>query len=116
MNNEYQQAVEQAKANLADVKERGGDALGSRWEDVRKTLMTPEERAASAIRVAVMGELIKARNERNITKPELERLSGVSQPLISRMETGDENTRLDTVVKVLASLGKTLYVGDLQEA
>ena len=31
------------------VKERGNDALASRWEDVRKTLMTPEERAAEGM-------------------------------------------------------------------
>ena len=116
MNNDYQQAIEQAKLNLADIRERGEDALGSRWEDVRKELFTPEEIRESNLRVAIMGELIKARNEKNVTKRDLERLSGVSLPLISRVETGDERVRLDTVLKVLAPLGKTLYVGDLQEA
>ena len=66
MNNdmEYLQAIEQAKANLTDVRERGEDALGSKWRDVRKTLFTPEERATSAVRVALMTELTKARGER----------------------------------------------------
>ena len=56
------QAIDQAKANLTDIKERGADALGSRWSDARKNLLTPEERAASAIRVGLMTELIHARN------------------------------------------------------
>ena len=60
---QYKQAIEQAKANLADLRERGTDALGSRWEDVRKELFTPEELAASSLRVGLMIELTKARNE-----------------------------------------------------
>ena len=36
-------------------------AIGSSWEDVRKELFTPEEIAESDLRVALVGELIKAR-------------------------------------------------------
>ena len=115
MNNDikYVQAIKQAKANLADVKERGNDALGESWEDIRKELLSPEERAASNLRVAIIGELIKARNEKNISQRELEQLSGIKQPVISRMESGATSPQLDTVLKVLGALGKTLYVGDL---
>ena len=112
---EYMQAIEQAKANLADAKERGEDALGESWEDVRKELFTPEEIAASDVRVAIMSELIKARNEKNISQRELEQLSGVKQPIISRMESGTTSPQLDTILKVLWALGKTLYVGDISE-
>ena len=62
-----------------------------------------------------MSELIKARNEKNISQRELEQLSGVKQPIISRMESGATSPQLDTVLKVLGALGKTLYVGDIQE-
>jgi Trp operon repressor len=114
--NEYKQALEQAKANLADVRERGEDAIGGSWEDLRAELFTPEEIAASNARVAIMSELIKARNENNITQRELENLSGVKQPIISRMESGATSPQLDTVLKVLGALGKTLYVGDIPKA
>ena len=115
MNNdtEYLQAIEQAKANLADARERGEDAIGGDWVELRSELFAPEEIAASNLRVAIMSELIKARNEKNISQRELEILSGVSQPVISRMESGAVSPQLDNILKVLGALGKTLYVGDI---
>lgn len=41
--------------------------------------------------------------------------SGVSQPVIARMETGSVAPQLDTILKVLGPLGKTLHVVDLDE-
>jgi len=86
------------------------------WAEVRPQLYTVEEIRESNLRVAIIGELIKARNEKNISQRELEQLSGVKQPVISRMEAGETSPQLDTILRVLAPLGKTLYVGDLQEA
>ncbi len=37
-------------------------------------------------------------------------MTGVRQPVISRMEQGKTSPRLDTVLKILSSLGKTLKV------
>ena len=37
------------------------------WDEVRSELFTPEEIAESDLRVALMGELIKARKERGIS-------------------------------------------------
>ena len=62
-----------------------------------------------------MAELIKARQEQNISQRELEQLSGVKQPIISRMEAGVTSPQLDTILRVLAPLGKTLYIGDLKQ-
>ena len=42
MSSEYAQAIEQAKANLADVRERGVEALGS-WRELMHELFTPEQ-------------------------------------------------------------------------
>ena len=84
------------------------------WDDVEKELFTPEEIAESKLRVALIGELIAARKEKGITQRELEELSGVKQPMIARMESGSTTPNLSTVLKVLAPLGKTLYIGDLQ--
>ena len=107
---EYKQAIKTAKANLADLRERGADAIGGDWETLRKELLTPEERAASNLRVAVMIELTRARKERGISQKRLEELSGVRQPVIARMERGNTSPQIDTVLKVLAPLGKTLAV------
>ncbi len=75
-----------------------------------------EEIAESDLRVALIGELIKARKEQGISQRELEELSGVRQPVIARMENGNTTPNLSTVLKVLAPLGKTLYIGDLEKA
>ena len=86
---------------------------GHSWSEVRELLLTPEERAASNLRVAMMVELVNARKERGISQKKLEELSGVKQPVIARMEKGSTSPNLETVLKVLAPLGKTLYIGDL---
>ena len=89
-------------------------AIGSSWEDVRKELFTPEEIAESDLRVSIIGELIKARQEKGISQKKLEELSGVKQPVIARMEKGTTSPQLDTILKVLAPLGKTLAVVPLE--
>lgn len=43
-------------------------ALGPTWDEVRKELFTPQEIATSDLRVALIGELIKAREEKGLTK------------------------------------------------
>jgi len=88
-------------------------AIGSNWKDIEKEVFTPEEIAESNLRVALVGELIKARKEQGISQKKLEELSGVRQPVIARMEKGSTNPNISTVLKVLAPLGKTLYIGDI---
>ena len=90
-------------------------AIGSNWKEARAELFTKEEILESDLRVAIMTELIEARHEKGISQKKLEELSGVSQPVIARMETGKANPRFDTVLKVLASLGKTLVVVPLEQ-
>ena len=60
-------------------------ALGGTWEELQKELFTPEEIAASNLRVALIGELIKARQEKGISQKKLEELK---IPLIAE-DTGD---------------------------
>lgn len=95
---------------LKEVKMMNNSALGRTWEELEKEIFTPEEIAASDLRVAIIGELIKARQEKGISQKKLEELSGVKQPVIARMEKGSTSPRLDTVLKVLAPLGKTLAI------
>jgi predicted transcriptional regulator len=40
----------------------------------------------------------------------LEQMSGVRQPVIARMEKGTTNPQLETIIKVLAPLGKKLAI------
>ena len=96
-----------------DVKKN--PAIGEDAVAFMESFMTPEEIAESDLRVAIIGELIQARREKGITQQELEKRSGVAQPVIARMEHGTTTPRLDTVLKVLAALGKTLVVAPLPQ-
>jgi ribosome-binding protein aMBF1 (putative translation factor) len=88
---------------------------GHSWSAARKELFTPEEIAESDIRVALIGEVIKARREKGISQRRLEQLSGVRQPVIARMENGTSVPNLDTLIKILLPLGKTLFIGDIKQ-
>ena len=90
------------------------NAIGSKWDDVRKGVFTSEEIAESDLRVALIGELIKARQKKGLSQKKLEEMSGVKQPIIARMEKGTTSPQLDTVLKILAPLGKTLKVVPLK--
>jgi hypothetical protein len=64
--NQYVEAIEQAKANLADLRERGEDAVGGDALEFIDGFLTPEEIAASDLRVAEMIESTRARAEKSI--------------------------------------------------
>ena len=89
-------------------------AIAGTWEEWEKSHFTPEEIAESNLRVALIGELIKARNERGVTQKQLEEMSGVSQPVIARLERGTTRPNISTVMKLLAPLGKKLAIVPLE--
>ena len=89
-------------------------AIGESWEDVERELFTPEEIAESKLKVSLIGELIKTRQEQGISQKKLEELSGGKQPVIAHMEKGYTSTQIDTLLKVLAPLGKTLAIVPLK--
>ena len=55
MSDEYSQAIEIAKANLADIRERGEDALVN-WGDIARKYFTPEEIAQAEREADIMYE------------------------------------------------------------
>lgn len=86
------------------------NAIGRDALKFTDSLLTSEELAQSNLRVALIGELIKARQEMGLSQKKLEELSGVKQPIIAGMEEGLTSPKLETVLRVLAPLGKTLAV------
>lgn len=88
--------------------------LGDSWDELRKEIYTPEEMAECDLKVAVINEIIKAREENGISQRELEKLSGVKQPVIARMEKGTSTPHLSTILRILAPLGKTLKVVSIE--
>ncbi len=80
------------------------------WQNVRKEILTPEQIALNDVRLEIAVQLIKARKKNGITQKELERLSGLTQSAIARMEHGNRNTGIDTITKALFPLGMKLAV------
>ncbi len=101
--------------NNSEREIRENPAIGRTWDEVRAELFTPEEIAESDLRVALIGELIKARKEKGLSQKKLEELSGLKQPVIARIERGVTSPQLNTILKILVPLGKTLAVVPLKE-
>ena len=113
---EYLAAIEQAKANLVDLKERGEDAIDSgSWKDFRKELYTEKELTEIDFRVSIILQLIRARRERGISQKKLEELSGVKQSAIARLERGNGNPQIGTLQRLLIPLGMTLKVVPVEQ-
>ena len=74
------------------------------------SLLTEEEKNECEIKVALLSEIINARNSAGFTQKELETASGVKQPVIARLEKGSTDPQLSTILKILAPLGKTLAI------
>ncbi len=87
--------------------------IGRTWKEVRKEIFTPKEILESDLRVALISEIIKARQEQGITQEELEKLTEVKQPIIAKMEEGTIPD-IDTLIKILIPLGKTLAIVPLE--
>jgi DNA-binding XRE family transcriptional regulator len=90
-------------------------AIGRAWGKARKELFTVEEIAESNLRVDLIGEMINIRKEEGISQKKLGELTGIKQPVIARLEKGTSSPRLETVLKVLAPLGKTLAIVPLED-
>ena len=93
---------------------KNNSAIGKNWQEVRKVLFSTEEIAESNLRVALITELIQARQEQGLTQKQLEELSGVKQPVIARMERGTSTPSVSTIMKLLAPLGKKLAIVPLE--
>ena len=84
-------------------------------EEIQSTLYITDEKEDNGLSVILINDIIDARKRQGITQRQIESMSGVKQPIISRMERGTTDPKLSTVLKILSSLGKTLQIVPLQE-
>jgi len=98
------------------MKNKAISPVGDDWDDLRETLLTPEERAQTDIKVALLNEIINARQANGLTQKELETASGVKQPVIARLERGSTDPQLSTLIRVLAPLGKTIAIVPIDQS
>jgi len=86
------------------------------WEDIEKTFdFTQEEWDEIDLKVKIVGEIIEARQSKEVTQQALEELSGVRQPVIARLENNNSDPRLTTILKILRPLGKTLAIVPIED-
>lgn len=64
----------------------------------------------------VITEVVNSRHAARLSQAKLASAAGVKQPVVARLETGVNSPRLDTLLKILTPLGKTLKVVELAEA
>ncbi|MDR2713428.1 MAG: helix-turn-helix transcriptional regulator [Clostridiales bacterium] len=85
------------------------------WEQLKTemTALSQEDWDEIDLKVKIIGEVINARQGENLTQQALEKLCGVKQPMLARIESGDTDPQLGTILKILRPLGKTLAVVDL---
>ena len=85
------------------------------WDDLKKemTALSKDDWDEIDLKVRIVGEIINARREEHLTQQALEKLCGVRQPMLARIESGDTDPQLGTVLKILRPLGKTLAVVDM---
>ena len=69
-----------------------------------------EEIAESDLEAELIMALIDARESQGISQRALENMSGVKQPVIARIEKGVNSPTTETLIKLLAPLGKKLAI------
>ena len=89
-------------------------AIGESWDDFKKAHYTPEELAASRLRVELMRELVAARKEKGFSQRSLGAATGISQPVIAKLEKGITSPQIDTLSKLLYALGMKLAIVPLE--
>ena len=62
-------------------------------------------------KIKLANKLTEMREQMGLTQAELAKKMGVSQQLISKIESGDDNISLETLVKFVYILGMTLKIG-----
>ena len=84
-------------------------------DQVKNEIHEPDEIRAFDSKLNLICEIIEARKNRGLSQKELEGKSGVRQPVIARLEKGNTRTQVDTLLKILNALGKTLAVVDIKK-
>ena len=72
--------------------------------------LSKEEQIENELKAKVISALLDARKEQGITQAEWEEISGISQPMIARIERDKVDPQISTIIRLLLPLGKTLDV------
>lgn len=85
-----------------------------RWQDVKNNSMNSlshDEKAEVDLLSEIISKIIERRHALGISQRDLEKLSGVKQESICRIENMKNVPQLDTLIKIMEPLGLKLVVG-----
>ncbi len=90
------------------AKRKRLEAAGWKFETVEEFLqLTPDEAELIELRLALSNALKEERRRRRLTQAEVAKLLRLTQPRVSRMESGDPSVSFDTMLRSLFKLGGT---------
>jgi len=81
------------------------------WDEFEKKLnITPEQEEQIRLEMEIIDATIKAREKEKLSQRDLSQKSGIKQSAIARIERLKNSPRIDTMMKLLYSMGYTLKV------
>lgn len=84
--------------------------VGSSFDEFLASNFREEDIKFIQAKAKLLGEIIDARQELQLTQKKLEALSGIKQPMIAKIENGNVNPSLDSLLRLLVSMDKTIKV------
>ena len=85
------------------------------WSELREQILTKQEREEIDDKVRLVGALIEARREQEMTQQKLGEAVGVRQPFIANIENGRKDPSVSMLMKILRALGKTIQIVDIKK-
>lgn len=73
---------------------------------------TLEENKYTELRDSFLEDLYKLRKEKNLTQKDLEKMTGIKQSTIAKIEHGIINPSMNNIFKLVIAMGKTIKVTD----
>ena len=75
----------------------------------------PKEYNIEELEANFTEEFKEVRSHYRISQKKLGALSNIAQPVIARIEIGNAHPRISTLIKLLAPLGKTIKIVNIEE-
>lgn len=86
------------------------------WEELRKELeLTLEDEAAIELEKELIRDMIEVREKQGLTQSQLAEKCNIKQSAVARMESGTHSPRLNSLLKILTSLGCKLKIVPIEK-
>lgn len=86
------------------------------WEELQKELnITPEDEAVIKAEEELIRAMVEAREKKGLTQSQLAERCRIKQPVVARMESGTHSPRVNSLLKILISLGYKLKIVPIEK-